>query len=37
MVANLQKNIEMISAVAVPRYSVWILCHMMFSFITLQK
>ena len=37
MVANLQKNIEIISAVAVPRYSVWILCHMVKIVITCAK
>lgn len=28
MVAKVQKNIENIRAVDMPRYRVWILCHM---------
>ena len=32
MVAKVQKNIENISAVAMPRYRVWILCHIVLCF-----
>ena len=31
MVAKVQKNIEKIRAVEMPRYRVWILCHMVYN------
>ena len=33
MVANMQKNIEKMSAVAMPKYNVWILCHIIVNIV----
>ena len=37
MVAKLQKNIERIRAVEMPRYSVWILFHIVIDVINCAK